>query len=105
MSADLVAKAYMQAQKLEKVGSLPSLSTTDSHSSFHDLVGAVQDTVKSAVTQSKEAEVLGVKGMAGGADPLAVITKINSVHMTLQMMTTVLNKSIQAWNEVKNQPL
>jgi flagellar hook-basal body complex protein FliE len=95
-------QAYQQTQNLHKMDAIPALSKEPVDSlSFQDVLLVGRD----AITQSHEAEKVALEGVKGKADPLSVVTSLNTAEATLQAVTTIVSKSIQTINEVKNMPL
>ena len=48
---------------------------------------------------------MGMKGITGNADLNDVVSAINSAESTLQLVTTIRDKMIQAYQEVMRMPI
>ena len=81
------------AQKVEKVG------TGQDFSSF------MKDATENSIETLKSGEAMGMKGITGNADLNDVVSAINSAESTLQLVTTIRDKMIQAYQEVMRMPI
>jgi flagellar hook-basal body complex protein FliE len=46
-----------------------------------------------------------MQSITNNVDPLEMVTAFNQAHASLQMLTTISSKTIQAFQEIKNMPL
>ena len=81
------------AQKVEKVGA------SQDFSSF------MKDATENSIETLKSGEDMGMKGITGNADLNDVVSAINSAESTLQLVTTIRDKMIQAYQEVMRMPI
>tara|TARA_Y100001970_G_C13583626_1_gene532088 strand:- start:176 stop:475 length:300 start_codon:yes stop_codon:yes gene_type:complete len=81
------------AQKAENV------STGQDFSSF------MKDATKNSIETLKSGEAMSMKGITGNADLNDVVSAINSAESTLQLVTTIRDKMIQAYQEVMRMPI
>jgi flagellar hook-basal body complex protein FliE len=81
------------AQKVEKVGA------------GQDFSSFMQDATENSIETLKAGEAMGMKGITGNADLNDVVSAINSAESTLQLVTTIRDKMIQAYQEVMRMPI
>jgi flagellar hook-basal body complex protein FliE len=97
------ADALKRVQGMEggKTDGLSSTSGAEG-SSFSDMVKGVVDNV---IEQSQASEKASMNAVAGGGDPLDVVTAITSAEVTLQTVVAVRDKMIQAYQEIIRMPI
>ena len=81
------------AQKVEKVGG------------GQDFSSFMKDATENSIETLKAGEAMGLKGITGNADLNDVVSAINSAESTLQLVTTIRDKMIQAYQEVMRMPI
>ena len=81
------------AQKVEKVGG------------GQDFSSFMKDATENSIETLKAGEAMGMKGITGNADLNDVVSAINSAESTLQLVTTIRDKMIQAYQEVMRMPI
>ena len=81
------------AQKVEKVGA------------GQDFSSFMKDAAENSIETLKSGEAMGMKGITGNADLNDVVSAINSAESTLQLVTTIRDKMIQAYQEVMRMPI
>ena len=81
------------AQKVEKVGA------------GQDFSSFMKDATENSIETLKSGEAMGMKGITGNADLNDVVSAINSAESTLQLVTTIRDKMIQAYQEVLRMPI
>ena len=81
------------AQKVEKVGA------------GRDFSSFMKDATENSIETLKSGEAMGMKGITGNADLNDVVSAINSAESTLQLVTTIRDKMIQAYQEVMRMPI
>jgi flagellar hook-basal body complex protein FliE len=69
--------------------------------SFKDVL----EGIKNVYDKNKYADQVGMQSITNNVDPLEMVTAFNQAHASLQMLTTISSKTIQAFQEVKNMPL
>ena len=81
------------AQKAENVGA------------GQDFSSFMKDATENSIETLKAGEAMGMKGITGNADLNDVVSAINSAESTLQLVTTIRDKMIQAYQEVMRMPI
>ncbi len=81
------------AQKAEKEGA------------GQDFSSFMKDAAENSIETLKSGEAMGMKGITGNADLNDVVSAINSAESTLQLVTTIRDKMIQAYQEVMRMPI
>ena len=81
------------AQQVEKVGA------------GQDFSSFMKDAAENSIETLKSGEAMGMKGIPGNADLNDVVSAINSAESTLQLVTTIRDKMIQAYQEVMRMPI
>ena len=81
------------AQKVEKVGA------------GQDFSSFMKDATENSIETLKSGEAMSMKGITGNADLNDVASAINSAESTLQLVTTIRDKMIQAYQEVMRMPI
>ena len=92
--------------------SMPSMSNLGGGAQKAENVGAGQDfssfmkdATENSIETLKSGEAMGMKGITGNADLNDVVSAINSAESTLQLVTTIRDKMIQAYQEVMRMPI
>ena len=70
-----------------------------------DFASFMKDAAVDAVDSLKAGEAMSIKGIAGEADLTDVVTAVNSAEATLQLVTTLRDKMIQAYQEIVRMPI
>ena len=81
------------AQKAENVGG------------GQDFSSFMKDAAENSIETLKSGEAMSMKGITGNADLNYVVSAINSAESTLQLVTTIREKMIQAYQEVMRMPI
>ena len=81
------------AQKSENVGG------------GQDFSSFMKDASENSIETLKSGEAMSMKGITGNADLNDVVSAINSAESTLQLVTTIRDKMIQAYQEVMRMPI
>ena len=66
---------------------------------------AMKDAAENSIETLKSGEAMSMKGITGNADLNDVVSAINSAESTLQLVTTIRDKMIQAYQEVMRMPI
>ena len=92
--------------------SMPSISNLGGAAQKAENVGAGQDfssfmkdATENSIETLKYGEAMRMKGITGNADLNDVVSAINSAESTLQLVTTIRDKMIQAYQEVMRMPI
>ncbi|GAB6853211.1 flagellar hook-basal body complex protein FliE [Asaia astilbis] len=92
--------AYGQTQRSLQTGmgqSDSSQQSTDSVTNFSNVLG---DALKSAIHVGKAAETQAATGLSGGGDLTTIATSVAEAKMTLQTVTTVRDRFVQAYQDI-----
>jgi len=102
MMASAAAAYARQAQQIKSGG--PALPTPDVEEAggFADLL---KDAVREAAAVSYRSETMSLKAAAGQADVNDVVTAIAEAEVTLQAVTTVRDRVIQAYQDIAKMPI
>ena len=74
----------------------------DSHDEFASLV---KSAIREAVKESKETERLSMAASFGQADLGQVVTAVAEAEVTLQTVTTLRDKMVEAYKEILRTPM
>ena len=92
--------------------SMPSISNLGGGAQKTENVGGGQDfscfmkdATENSIETLKSGEAMSMKGITGNADLNDVVSAINSAESTLQLVTTIRDKMIQAYQEVMRMPI
>jgi flagellar hook-basal body complex protein FliE len=80
----------------------PTPGTQGTSQSFADFV---KDATTSAVDTMRKGETLSMQGIAGEADLTDVVAAVNSAETTLQVVTGIRDRMIQAYQEILRMPI
>ena len=70
-----------------------------------DFSSFMKDAAKESVNTLKEGELMSIKGISGEADLTDVVSAVNSAEATLQLVTTLRDRMIQAYQEIIRMPI
>ena len=70
-----------------------------------DFSSFMKDAAKGSVNTLKEGELMSIKGISGEADLTDVVSAVNSAEATLQLVTTLRDRIIQAYQEIIRMPI
>ena len=94
------------------VDSLPDISAVGGSapkagnlSDGQDFSAFMEEATRNSIDTLKSGEVMSMKGITGDADLNDVVSAINSAESTLQLVTTIRDKMIQAYQEVMRMPI
>ena len=92
--------------------SMPNISNLGGTAQKSENVGGGQDfssfmkeASENSIETLKSGEAMSMKGITGNADLNDVVSAINSAESTLQLVTTIRDKMIQAYQEVMRMPI
>lgn len=100
MMASAAAAYARQAQEINKLPAQEQPQETGED--FSDLL---KQAVQEAVDIGYKSETMSLKAAAGQADVNEVVTAIAEAEVTLQAVTTVRDKVIQAYQEIIKMPI
>ncbi|MBH68677.1 MAG: flagellar hook-basal body complex protein FliE [Rhodospirillaceae bacterium] len=89
--------------QLSKTGDLSNIG--DKTSAGKDFASFVREATRDGIDTLKTGETMSMKGIAGEADLNDVVSAVNSAEATLQLVTTLREKMIQAYQEVMRMPI
>ena len=70
-----------------------------------DFASFIKEASKSSVETLKDGELMSIKGVTGEADLTDVVAAVNSAEATLQLVTTLRDRMIQAYQEIIRMPI
>ena len=70
-----------------------------------DFSSFMKEAAKDSVNTLKEGELMSIKGISGEADLTDVVSAVNSAEATLQLVTTLRDRIIQAYQEIIRMPI
>ena len=92
--------------------SMPNISNLGGTAQKAENVGGGQDfssymreAAENSIETLKSGEAMSMKGITGNADLNDVVSAINSAESTLQLVTTIRDKMIQAYQAVMRMPI
>ena len=90
-------------------GVLPKMIATEndvaSKASEVDFASFIKEASKNSVETLKDGELMSIKGVTGEADLTDVVAAVNSAEATLQLVTTLRDRMIQAYQEIIRMPI
>ena len=95
---------------INKVGGvLPKMLGTENDvankASGADFASFIKEASKSSVETLKDGELMSIKGVTGEADLTDVVAAVNSAEATLQLVTTLRDRMIQAYQDIIRMPI
>ena len=93
-----------------KVGAvLPKITATENDvankASGVDFASYIKEASKNSIETLKDGELMSIKGVTGEADLTDVVAAVNSAEATLQLVTTLRDRMIQAYQEIIRMPI
>ena len=90
-------------------GVLPKMITTEndvaSKASGVDFASFIKEASKNSIETLKDGELMSIKGVTVEADLTDVVAAVNSAEATLQLVTTLRDRMIQAYQEIIRMPI
>lgn len=83
-------------------GMEPRVGATDPGGDFASLVRNAAETAKEI---TREGEIMSMKAIAGNADLTDVVIAVTNAEITLQTVTVIRDKVIQAYQDIIRMPL
>jgi flagellar hook-basal body complex protein FliE len=105
MAGNMVASAAAAyARQADQVNKMPTLGEPKevAGEDFSDLL---KQAVREAADIGYKSETMSLKAAAGQADVNEVVTAVAEAEVTLQAVTTVRDKVIQAYQEIIKMPI
>lgn len=94
------------AEALSNIAKSPAASNDISSGQVgQDFSSFMKDAAKDSVNTLKEGELMSIKGISGEADLTDVVSAVNSAEATLQLVTTLRDRIIQAYQEIIRMPI
>jgi flagellar hook-basal body complex protein FliE len=94
------------AEALSNIAKSPAANNDISSGQVgQDFSSFMQDAAKDSVNTLKEGELMSIKGISGEADLTDVVSAVNSAEATLQLVTTLRDRIIQAYQEIIRMPI
>lgn len=100
----MASAAAAYARQVDQINKLPTLESAKApqEQDFSDLL---KQAVREASEVGYKSERLSLAAAAGNADVNEVITAVAEAEVTLQAVTTVRDKVIQAYQEIIKMPI
>ncbi|WP_240796794.1 flagellar hook-basal body complex protein FliE [Terasakiella sp. SH-1] len=100
----IASAAAAYAKQSQEINKLPTFDNAKevSQDDFSDLL---KQAVQEAVDIGYKSERMSLKAAAGQADVNEVVTAVAEAEVTLQAVTTVRDKVIQAYQEIIKMPI
>ncbi len=89
-------------QQAARLGATDNISDKAGNSDFANLV---KEAAQGAIGTLREGETMGMKGITGEADLTDVVSAVNSAETTLQLVTTLRDRMVQAYQEILRMPI
>ena len=90
-------------------GVLPKMITTEndvaSKASGVDFASFIKEASKNSIETLRDGELMSIKGVTVEADLTDVVAAVNSAEATLQLVTTLRDRMIQAYQEIIRMPI
>lgn len=99
-----ISDAVTAYQNAAKAPRLPASSAAGDDPAA-DFSALVKQAAGEAVASVKRGEDMSIKAIAGKADIQEVVQAVAAAEMTLETVTTVRDKVIQAYNEILRMPI
>jgi len=100
----MASAAAAYARQADSINKLPSLNETK-ETGGEDFSDLLKQAVREAADIGYKSETLSLKAAAGQADVNEVVTAVAEAEVTLQAVTTVRDKVIQAYQEIIKMPI
>lgn len=100
----MASAAAAYARQADSINKLPSLSETK-ETGGEDFSDLLKQAVREAADIGYKSETMSLKAAAGQADVNEVVTAVAEAEVTLQAVTTVRDKVIQAYQEIIKMPI
>ncbi|WP_419797454.1 MAG: flagellar hook-basal body complex protein FliE [Terasakiella sp.] len=100
----MASAAAAYARQADTINKLPSLNETK-EAGGEDFSDLLKQAVREAADIGYKSEVMSLKAAAGQADVNEVVTAVAEAEVTLQAVTTVRDKVIQAYQEIIKMPI
>ncbi|WP_417821512.1 flagellar hook-basal body complex protein FliE [Terasakiella sp.] len=100
----MASAAAAYARQADSINKLPSLNETK-ETGGEDFSDLLKQAVREAADIGYKSETMSLKAAAGQADVNEVVTAVAEAEVTLQAVTTVRDKVIQAYQEIIKMPI
>ncbi|GGF56601.1 hypothetical protein GCM10011332_07590 [Terasakiella brassicae] len=100
----MASAAAAYARQADSINKLPSLNETK-ETGGEDFSDLLKQAVREAADIGYRSETMSLKAAAGQADVNEVVTAVAEAEVTLQAVTTVRDKVIQAYQEIIKMPI
>lgn len=100
----MASAAAAYARQADSINKLPSLNETK-ETGGEDFFDLLKQAVREAADIGYKSETMSLKAAAGQADVNEVVTAVAEAEVTLQAVTTVRDKVIQAYQEIIKMPI
>lgn len=102
---NMASAAAAYAKQAQEMNTLPTLDSTSEAGQPEDFSSLLKEAVREAADIGYKSERLSLAAAAGKADVNEVITAVAEAEVTLQAVTTVRDKVIQAYKDIIKMPI
>ncbi|BBC78978.1 flagellar hook-basal body protein FliE [Acetobacter orientalis] len=92
--------AYQQLQKTTAGANSQDSATGASSDAVSDFSTALESALQGAIGTGKKAEKQSALGLSGSGDVTSIATSVEEAKITLQTVTTIRDRVVQAYQEV-----
>ncbi|NVN02702.1 MULTISPECIES: flagellar hook-basal body complex protein FliE [Asaia] len=92
--------AYGQTQRTLQSNLNPTAKSAESEDSVTSFSNVLGDAMKNAIQVGKTAETKAATGLSGGGDLTDIATSVAEAKLTLQTVTTVRDRFVQAYQDI-----
>lgn len=92
--------AYQQLQKATEAATKAGSTETASPDVVSDFSATLQSALQGAIGTGKNAEKQSAQGLSGSGDVTSIATSVEEAKITLQTVTTIRDRVVQAYQEV-----
>lgn len=92
--------AYQQLQKTTTATNTPESGASGSSDVVSDFSSTLQSALQGAIGTGKKAEKQSAQGLSGSGDVTSIATSVEEAKITLQTVTTIRDRVVQAYQEV-----
>jgi flagellar hook-basal body complex protein FliE len=105
MAVDFSTAVNAYRKAADAVGTGKPSAPAASESSEGSFASLVTDSLKGAVNESRQAETLSMKQIAGEADLKDVIAAVANAEQTLETVVAVRDKVLAAYQDILKMPI
>lgn len=95
--------AYKDTARAMAEGQVPGIAEKDA--TGPSFASFVTDNLGGAMAESRQAEHIAMRGMAGEASLAEVVTAVNNADLTLRTVNAIRNKVVEAYQRLLQTPI